>query len=134
MSKATSSSGNNMELYKAVLMIAYSEHAQIDLNMVNWQIANLEIRDDNGQKVLYVNNPYYRWMIRIKNVTAIERLYSNVGDIIRLRLRGNRSVLLYASPTILMKLAEILSKETNLIISDVVTEEGLLKKEDGVRT
>ena len=134
MSKATSSSGNNMELYKAVLMIAYSEHAQIDLNMVNWQIANLEIRDDNGQKVLYVNNPYYRWMIRIKNVTAIERLYSNVGDIIRLRLRGNRSVLLYASPTILMKLAEILSKETNLIISDVVTEEGLLKKEDDVRT
>ena len=115
-------------------MIAYSEHAQIDLNMVNWQIANLEIRDDNGQKVLYVNNPYYRWMIRIKNVTAIERLYSNVGDIIRLRLRGNRSVLLYASPTILMKLAEILSKETNLIISDVVTEEGLLKKEDGIRT
>jgi len=134
VSKATSSSGNNMELYKAVLMIAYSEHAQIDLNMVNWQIANLEIRDDNGQKVLYVNNPYYRWMIRIKNVTAIERLYSNVGDIIRLRLRGNRSVLLYASPTILMKLAEILSKETNLIISDVVTEEGLLKKEDDVRT
>jgi len=134
VSKATNSSGNNMELYKAVLMIAYSEHAQIDLNMVNWQIANLEIRDDNGQKVLYVNNPYYRWMIRIKNVTAIERLYSNVGDIIRLRLRGNRSVLLYASPTILMKLAEILSKETNLIISDVVTEEGLLKKEDGVRT
>ena len=134
MSKATNSFGNNMESYKAVLMIAYSEHAQIDLNMVNWQIANLEIRDDNGQKVLYVNNPYYRWMIRIKNVTAIERLYSNVGDIIRLRLRGNRSVLLYASPTILMKLAEILSKETNLIISDVVTEEGLLKKEDGVRT
>ena len=133
MSKATNSFGNNMESYKAVLMIAYSEHAQIDLNMVNWQIANLEIRNDNGQKVLYVNNPYYRWMIRTKNITAIERLYSNVGDIIRLRLRGNRFILLYASPTILMKLAEILSKETNLIISDVVIEEGLLKKEDGVR-
>jgi len=127
------SSGNNMELYKAVLMIAYSEQAQKDLGTLKWQVATLEICDNNNEKVVYINNPYYRWIVRTKNITSIERLYSNVGDIIRLCIRGNRFLLLYASPTILMKLADILSRETNLIISDVVFEKGLLKKEGGLK-
>ena len=122
-----------MELYKAVLMIAYSEQAQKDLGTLKWQVATLEICDNNNEKVVYINNPYYRWIVRTKNITSIERLYSNVGDIIRLCIRGNRFLLLYASPTILMKLADILSRETNLIISDVVFEKGLLKKEGGLK-
>ena len=125
------SSGSNMELYKAVLMMAYSEQVQMDLRMLKWQVVNLEIYDNNDEKVLYINNPYHRWIIRTQNITSIERLYSGVGDVIRLRLRGNRFILLYGSPAILMKVAEILSKETSLIISDVLGEKELLEKEGG---
>jgi len=122
-----------MELYKAVLMMAYSEQVQTDLRMLKWQVVNLEIYDNNNEKVLYINNPYHRWIVRFQNITSIERLYSDVGDVIRLRLRGNRFILLYSSPAILMKVAEILSRETSLIISDILTEKELLEKEGGSR-
>jgi len=122
-----------MELYKAVLMIAYSEQVQTDLSMLKWQVVNLEICDNNNEKVLYINNPYLRWIVRTKNITSIERLCSDVGDVIRLRLKGNRFILLYSSPTILMKVAEILSRETSLIISNVLSENELLGKVGGVR-
>ena len=102
-----------------------------DRGTLKWQVATLEICDNNNEKVVYINNPYYRWIVRTKNITSIERLYSGVGDVIRLRLRGDRFILLYGSPAILMKVAEILSKETSLIISDVLGEKELLEKEGG---
>lgn len=45
-----------MELYKAVLMMAYSEQVQTDLRMLKWQVVNLEICDNNNEKVSYINN------------------------------------------------------------------------------
>jgi 23S rRNA G2445 N2-methylase RlmL len=122
-----------MELYKAVLMVAHSEQVQMDLRILKWQVASLEVRESSDGKVLYINNPYHRWIVRAKNIASIERLYGDVGDVIRLRLKGNRFILLYSSPSILMKVAEILSRETGLIISDVVSEKELLRKEGGVR-
>jgi len=126
-----SSSGSNMELYKAVLMMAYSEQVQMDLRMLKWQVVSLEIYDNNNEKVLYINNLYHRWIVRTQNIISIERLYSDVGDVIRLRLKGNRFILLYSSPAILLKVAEILSRETSLIISDVLSEKELLEKRGG---
>jgi len=120
-----------MELYKAVLMMAYSEQVQMDLRMIKWQVVSLEIYDNNNEKVLYINNLYHRWIVRTQNIISIERLYSDVGDVIRLRLKGNRFILLYSSPAILLKVAEILSRETSLIISDVLSEKELLEKRGG---
>jgi len=120
-----------MELYKAVLMMAYSEQVQMDLRMLKWQVVSLEIYDNNNEKVLYINNLYHRWIVRTQNIISIERLYSDVGDVIRLRLKGNRFILLYSSPAILLKVAEILSRETSLIISDVLSEKELLEKRGG---
>ena len=123
-----STSGSSMELYKVVLMMAYSEHIQTDLRMLKWQVVSLEIYDNNNEKVLCISNPYHKWIIRAQNIMSIERLYSDVGDVIRLRLRRNRFVLLYGSPPILMKVAEILSRETSLVISDILDEKELLEK------
>lgn len=126
------SSGNKTSsVYKVVLMVAYSGRKHADLYMLKWEVATLEIQDD--RKTVYIVKPYRKWIIKLQNIASIERIFTEAGDVLRLRLKGDRFILLYSTPAILIKASEILSKVTGNIISeiDMFTEKRLLESKGG---
>ena len=100
------SNGHYDVLMCAPVMVALTPRGQNILNNLNWEISTMYIKNN----CIIFKNHNARWLVKFENISLIEVLESEAGDMLKITLsKYGRSLLIYGVTTTILNFKKLLS-------------------------
>jgi hypothetical protein len=90
----------------APVMVALTPRGQNTLNNLNWELSMMYVKN----KSMTFKNHNVKWLVKIENISSIEVLESEAGELLKITFSKNeRSLLIYGATTTILNLKKVLS-------------------------
>ncbi len=108
----------------APVMVALLPRGQNILNNLNWELSTMYVKND----CITFKNHNVKWLVKIENISSVEVLESEAGELLKIILsRSDRSLLVYGATTTMLNLKKLLftlNREINQVSNGAILLHG----------